>query len=61
MSTEVKGRKYTVEILDGSKNPLLRADLIARGFDGNNYILRGVRSAVYFALRCSATGQFIIC
>ena len=59
MTTRINGRDYTVEVLPEA-GEAQRTDLRDRGWDGNNYILRGVRGAVRLAFRSAKTGEFVI-
>lgn len=55
--TTIDGRTYTVTMT--VCGALLRADLIARGFDGNCYLLTGKRGAVKMAYR-GANGYEVV-
>lgn len=57
--TTINGRSFKVEIVP-SNNPLHRADSIARGWDGNFYMLTGKRGAVLGAYRNAKTGDFVV-
>ncbi len=57
MEVVIKGRKYQVEEMPlvGER---LRADLIARGWDGKHYAFHGVRGACFLGFRSASTGKF---
>lgn len=56
--TVIKGRAYTVAIVPSG--PLLVADMKARGWDGETYLLTGKRGAAYIAFRARQSGAFEI-
>jgi hypothetical protein len=60
MSTTIKNKTYSVEVMDTTKHIASKADLISRGWDGETYILTGKRGAKYLAFRSSETLQFSI-
>lgn len=57
MEVVIKGRKYQVEEMP-PVGERLRADLIARGWDGKQYGLHGARGACVLGFRSAATGKF---
>lgn len=57
MEAIIKGRKYRVEVSEpASEN--LRADMVARGWDGKHYAFFGVRGAVFCGFRSAKTGEY---
>lgn len=55
---QVNGREYKVERQESQ--PLTKANLLERGWDGYSYILTGKRGACYLAYRHIATGSLSI-
>ena len=58
--TSIDGLTYTVtRIGEGATLPNLHKHLLAKGFDGESYMLTGKRGAVKSAYR-TAAGDFVI-
>jgi len=58
MQTTIKNRKYRVEKMEGNY-PRQKQDLIDKGFDGETYLLHGIRGALKMAFK-TTDGKFEI-